>query len=199
MHICHMIYIYIWLIKIEYLEDDVANGRLRYSKLGNQWISPSPSSSSVNEINNTSTSKQQQQNDENNNSISLSTIYDDHNESRITTNSSNSSSSSSSSYNNNHEEDNDDDDIRKKLNVIPVVAKQKAIEDAKELESIRQAEEAVRKAMERKQKIERARLARQKAKAEAESQQYNDGTNEKKLHVSILTLILSVYVLFYFI
>ncbi|KAI9299585.1 hypothetical protein BJ944DRAFT_47707 [Cunninghamella echinulata] len=57
------------------------------------------------------------------------------------------------------------------LNVIPVVAKQKALEDQKELESIRQAEEAVRKAMERKQKIERARIARQKALAEAEGQQ----------------------------
>ncbi|SAM03659.1 hypothetical protein [Absidia glauca] len=113
------------LLPNEYLEDDVVNGRLRYSKLGNQWLSDDAG-----------TNQHHQQ--------TLAAIPDDRNHTSTTTK-------------------RPDDE----LNVIPVVAKRKAMEDAKELESIRQGEEAMRKAMERKKKIEMVRRARQQAAAAA--------------------------------
>ncbi|ORZ20416.1 hypothetical protein BCR42DRAFT_207574 [Absidia repens] len=119
------------LLPNEYLEDDVVNGRLRYSKLGNQWLSDD-----------TGTKQHHQR--------QLAAIPDDPSTSTTTT------TALVDEKNNN-------------LDVIPVLAKRKALEDAKELESIRQGEEAMRKAMERKMKIEMARRARQKAAAEAES------------------------------
>ncbi|CAO3608469.1 unnamed protein product [Cunninghamella echinulata] len=137
----------------EYQEDDVAKGRLRYSKLGNQPII---------------IKQRQNENDSNNDD-------DDNNYKSINTTPT--TTTTATSPNNNNENIG--------LNVIPVVAKQKALEDEKELESIRQAEEAVRKAMERKQKIERARIARQKALIEAEGQQQqqpNDIMNDDNNH-----------------
>lgn len=101
----------------------MVNGRLRYSKLGNQWLSDDAG-----------TNQHHQQ--------TLAAIPDDRDHKLMTTK-------------------RPDDE----LNVIPVVAKRKAIEDAKELESIRQGEEAMRKAMERKKKIEMVRRARQQAAA----------------------------------
>lgn len=103
----------------------MVNGRLRYSKLGNQWLSDDAG-----------TNQHHQQ--------TLAAIPDDRNHTSTTTK-------------------RPDDE----LNVIPVVAKRKAMEDAKELESIRQGEEAMRKAMERKKKIEMVRRARQQAAAAA--------------------------------
>ncbi|CAO3592549.1 unnamed protein product [Absidia cylindrospora] len=123
------------LLPNEYLEDDVVNGRLRYSKLGNQWLSDDAGT------------KQHHQRQ-------LAAIPDDPSTSTTIT-----TTTATALV----------DDKNNNLDVIPVLAKRKAIEDAKELESIRQGEEAMRKAMERKMKIEMARRARQKAAAKAES------------------------------
>ncbi|KAI8338917.1 hypothetical protein BC941DRAFT_451236 [Chlamydoabsidia padenii] len=111
------------LLPNEYLEDDVVNGRLRYSKLGNQWLSD----------------------DAGTHQQTLAAIPDDQQKRT------------------NIQKKTDDN-----LDIIPVVAKRKAIEDAKELESIRQGEEAMRKAMERKKKIEMVRRAREQAAAAKE-------------------------------
>ncbi|KAI8339150.1 hypothetical protein BC941DRAFT_422271 [Chlamydoabsidia padenii] len=89
----------------EYLEDDVINGRLRYSKLGNQWVS----------YNSMDTTKHQRPPQ-----LTTPSVTD----------------------------------------IVPALAKQRATEDAKEQEHIRQAQEAMQKALDRKKKIEMARRAR---------------------------------------
>lgn len=98
---------------VVYLEDDVVNGRLRYSKLGNQWIAED-----------TMETRQQRQQQ-------LPPV-------KVPT---------------------------QKPDVVPALAKQRAIDEAKELEHIRKAQEAMQKAMDRKKKIQMARCARKKGAA----------------------------------
>jgi hypothetical protein len=98
---------------LEYLEDDVVNGRLRYSKLGNQWITYN-------------TMEAQQQRQQQQPPVKIPAPKPD---------------------------------------VVPALAKQRAIDEAKELEHIRQAQEAMQKAMDRKKKIQMARCARKKGAA----------------------------------